>query len=347
MSRETVVIEDGSVPRHRCLRTNVARATTRLPQASGPRVRGALPRKLLTITTLCLVACASPRSADPSSPEADLGALGSNEATGSFSAVLPEAAFVSKDELTYEVRLLGVSDPSHFRARVGVLGEVRDDSAFIYTVTSALGVQVLRSSAVYLHAQIDWLSKDPPNEDVRFVTGPADFLKTGLAAACEFTVNARTPSASVDEPAVEPPTADLMRDLYAVLLALFQTLRGVPEIEAVVTKALDRPGLWSFVTHAGLDVTIRNEMGDITRAPEGTFRNVVGDQPVYLLPIILEANGREALRCRLWVTHPGRPLTICGGVLAIEAVSPSDPDRRAEVRIIASHLSDTAPDPRE
>ncbi|MFN0059019.1 MAG: hypothetical protein ACKVX7_11225 [Planctomycetota bacterium] len=307
-------------------------------------------RLLIVAGTLALSACAGPASRDAVARGDAVAApkLSARFPSG-FDAAGEVADFVDDDALLYRVRLLSGETVREWLICVEALGPVQSMTAYNYTVTpddASHPPREYRSRGALLWAIVSAQESAAEHEIV--VTAPADFLMTGFVPACRLAQEHNLdealagPVGAADAGAttkLTPVELEVIERFYISTVALFQTLQAVPELKSIVMAAIQKPSLWSMARFGGVKVSIRNEFGNVARSTE-PHPAVPDATPVYSFPMTLVANQQDALNCLVTVTHPGRPLTLCAGLLAIDGVHPNDPSRRVEVRLVAARRAD-------
>ncbi|MEE9127864.1 MAG: hypothetical protein V3U11_12055, partial [Planctomycetota bacterium] len=56
----------------------------------------------------------------------------------------------------------------------------------------------------------------------------------------------------------------------------------------------------------------------------------------YRVTMQLRANGSAALNAVIWVTEPQSPYRICGGIILLEGLRPSEPRVRFRMQLLAA-----------
>jgi len=113
----------------------------------------------------------------------------------------------------------------------------------------------------------------------------------------------------------------------------FDVARSVPQLNNLAQEVMVMPSLVSLVTHVGLNTSY--VFGWVEVKAVATDR-VPMAQPTYEFPVNVFFNGKHGAAATLTVTKPRPPLQVCGGIMAISAEYPGDPDRRFRLRVIAA-----------
>jgi hypothetical protein len=138
-------------------------------------------------------------------------------------------------------------------------------------------------------------------------------LEHGLVAACRG-----------DGPDESRRAINALRDVLRVA-------RGSPALRALLWQVVDVPSLFSVIWHFGVKVSLaENFAGSRSGGPLALGEARV---PTWEAPLELRLNGAPALRCRVLVTDPDAPWALCAGVVAIQAASPSHPQRTVTMRL--------------
>ena len=126
---------------------------------------------------------------------------------------------------------------------------------------------------------------------------------------------------------------------FPALLSYFNTVQQVPELVAIVAKAMDRPSLWSLLWHGGISSTeFRWDAKSIAPAQVSDWQ-VSGHSAAYYCPMTLFLNHHPSLDLTLVVTAPHPPLLSCGGVLGLLAEKPGDKRTYLTLRIVSARRS--------
>jgi hypothetical protein len=132
----------------------------------------------------------------------------------------------------------------------------------------------------------------------------------------------------------EPLASEELRRAVAGWIAIMKLpefLQRERSMEQLIWRIIERPNLLSLLMRGrvNLDVGLSGE----DARPETTAG---GFEPAYRVPVSLTINGRPAVRCEIVVTRADPPLGPCGGLLAIDATHPSDPQRKLSVRLLGA-----------
>jgi hypothetical protein len=126
---------------------------------------------------------------------------------------------------------------------------------------------------------------------------------------------------------------------FPALVSYFNTVQQTPELMEIVTKALDRPSLWSLAWHAGISSTeFRWDMEHLAPADTRAW-GLSAAPPAYCCPMTLLLNHHLSLHLTLVVTAPRSPLLSCAGVLSVLAEKPGDKQVYLSLRIVSARAS--------
>jgi hypothetical protein len=151
-------------------------------------------------------------------------------------------------------------------------------------------------------------------------------LATGPAALCRLAVE---PGGGPDRSGVPGGREEFARSVFGIV-SLFEALQQCDALAPVLWEVVDRPSLLSVLFHGGVSLTLRADLERIVPATAG----ICGSGPGWELPIAIHANGSPALAAKLVCVEPRRPLQLAAGILAVEAVCPSDASRRFSLRLL-------------
>jgi hypothetical protein len=60
---------------------------------------------------------------------------------------------------------------------------------------------------------------------------------------------------------------------------------------------------------------------------------------LYRFPVVIDLNGKPALRCTLIVNSPRPPLLTCAGIVGVAAEPAESSDKRIEIRVVSARRS--------
>lgn len=148
---------------------------------------------------------------------------------------------------------------------------------------------------------------------------PRDFLSIGIASACRL-VRSRTGGAG----ATIYETLDMrpLAEATVSAVALLQVVQGDSVLAPILWQVIEKPTVWSVVSHMGVRVMMRPSFHRVTSALSPV--PAVLDE-TWRLPIALEVNQTPALNLDLFVTESRPPFSLAGGLLGATASHPSNP----------------------
>jgi hypothetical protein len=135
-----------------------------------------------------------------------------------------------------------------------------------------------------------------------------------------------------------PEEERLNFSVYFALRAFFEAAMEIPGDRQILEQVMQKPSVWSVISHFGVKVTFTYGWQDVTVAPDG---KAAVRQPVYLLPVRLSMNDVPAVNANLAVTEPHPPLQAGAGILAICAEHPTSADRRLFIRVLSARRAAT------
>ena len=135
-----------------------------------------------------------------------------------------------------------------------------------------------------------------------------------------------------------PEEERLNFSVYFALRTFFEAAMEIPGNQHVLEQVIQKPSVWSVLSHFGVKSTFTYGWQDVQVAPEG---RAGVQQPVYLLPVRLSMNDVPAVKTNLAVTDPNPPLQAGAGILAICAEHPTATDRRLLIRVLSARRAAT------
>jgi len=135
-----------------------------------------------------------------------------------------------------------------------------------------------------------------------------------------------------------PEEERLNFSVYFALRTFFEAAMEIPGDRHVLEQVVQKPSVWSVVSHFGVKINFTYGWQDVQVAPEG---KAAVKQPVYLLPVRLSMNDVPAVKANLAVTEPHPPLQAGAGILAICAEHPTASDRRLFIRVLSARRAAT------
>jgi hypothetical protein len=161
---------------------------------------------------------------------------------------------------------------------------------------------------------------------------PHETLTVSIPAGMRLVEAARVARA-----AGQPPPPDLAASLQPVGLAIytfFDIGRHQPELWRIIVDVSDRPSLFSVLTHFGVSVSLRIDLeaSQLVERVPGFPLAVPGCR----VPIVVLANGQPALYVNVYAVEPDPPFHVVGGIVAVEAHRPSDPQVTLRIDLLAA-----------
>lgn len=134
-------------------------------------------------------------------------------------------------------------------------------------------------------------------------------------------------------PHTEPAKGELAGDYAFALTMSLQELAGRDAVlQDLLFRVVDEPSLWSLATHLGAAVVLRWE----PRSAPAEVVGIAGHPSVRKARCELRVNGDSASWLDLLVTKPQGATRVCGGLVGAIAQHPSEPDRLAVLRLLAT-----------
>ncbi|MGE3174978.1 MAG: hypothetical protein AB7O97_20285 [Planctomycetota bacterium] len=202
-------------------------------------------------------------------------------------------------------------------------------------VRTMLGVTVngqhatIPSRDVHLRVRVSDADGAPLRESTAAVGDT--FLRTGIVPAAEMSHRYGWTDASPPADLDEEETRLLATSILA-LPTLFRIVQDNEALAPILWDTVSTPSWWSVVTNLGVRVGIRAE----TDQARFDGPDVLGSGPTCTFPVTIYANDEPALLCTLHATDPRPPFRLGAGIVAAEAVHPTDAGRRFSMRLLAA-----------
>lgn len=170
---------------------------------------------------------------------------------------------------------------------------------------------------------------------------PRDFLARGFTRACE-RVAARhgrvARSRDADDRAAATDVQPFAEATVAAV-ALLQVVQEDTVLAPLLWQVVDRPSLWSVVSHLGARVLLRPAFERAAPAP-----SPVAMAPIaWRVPLALSVNDQPVLQTDLFVVPAARPLALCAGVVGAIARHPRHADREFSLVLLAARVARDRP----
>lgn len=157
------------------------------------------------------------------------------------------------------------------------------------------------------------------------------FLRTGIVPAAEMSHRYGWTQDSAPAMLGAEETALLATSILA-LPTLFAIVQDNEALAPILWDTVSTPSWWSVVTNLGVHVGISAE----TDQARFDGPDVLGSGPTCTFPVTIYANDEPALLCTLHATDPRPPFRLGAGIVAAEAVHPTDAGRRFSMRLLAA-----------
>ncbi len=180
------------------------------------------------------------------------------------------------------------------------------------------------------------------------VVVPWDFLCVGFVSSCELAEHLLvTQLTEVDYRGQRLTRAQAARRMYggfATLTAFVRIVEKNKLLSSVLWKVVDRPSILSVLFHGGVTLSINAELTSAAPLPITdpiqSQNDGLGPEfaqlPGYRVAMQLSANDTPALNAIMWVTEPQSPYRLCGGILVLEGLRPSEPRVRFRMQLLAA-----------
>jgi hypothetical protein len=121
---------------------------------------------------------------------------------------------------------------------------------------------------------------------------------------------------------------------WPAMFSYFEIIQNTSDLEAILKSVIDRPSLWSILTH-GVSINFVPEPEKIAPA-DPSVCGLAPDTTAYCLPMKLEINGRPGLNIVFVVASPRPPLLLCGGIVGVLAEKPNDDSTWLTFRVLSA-----------
>lgn len=115
------------------------------------------------------------------------------------------------------------------------------------------------------------------------------------------------------------------------LQALLELIEDAPLLSPLLWRVVEKPSLWSVITHLGVEPSIT-----LGAAVEAAAPLPHAPAPALRTPLLLALNGATALRCSIVSVPPRAPYSAGAGIVALVAERPDASRARFELRVLAA-----------
>ena len=309
-------------------------AIARRVTISASQGRHDMKQRTLTAACLCLAlaACHTPTAPGLASPKvagvidaADFPVPG--HLLRGFDYREPNAPWCVGDEVLFGLRLRRGEVLRHWLLRIRVLEvEAVDDAGEqLAAVDWSLRIngELKKFASALCRVEVSVMNELGEEIARSQPLLPRDFLAAGIARACEMMHTylrqprtARVPRGAIyDEVRMVP-----LSEATVAAVALLQVVQEDSVLAPILWQVIEKPSLWSVVTNMGASVVLRPSFHRVTSAPcpAPTLR-----EKTWRLPMRVHVNGQNALNLDLFVTDPGSPFGLAGGLLGATARHPA------------------------
>ncbi|MCA8972525.1 MAG: hypothetical protein KDC95_22240, partial [Planctomycetes bacterium] len=162
----------------------------------------------------------------------------------------------------------------------------------------------------------------------------ADHLSRGLVLSCETGTNEDATDAA----------RELTEGLGQLCIwSLLEAVRSHAILDALLTRVIETPSLWSLVANLGVDVRCEPDFASARRVGRVALPTEGEPEPpaeAWELPCKLLVNGALGASCVLLVTKPRSPVHLAGGILRVTAEHPKG-HARLVVELLAARAGRT------
>lgn len=309
---------------------------------------GAALSVALRVAFTALTACAG------TSEQIDSAFVLHDAIAAGFSAVESAPLWHAGDEAIFRVEVDDMEGTTTMYVRLQLLppsGIMVDGTSITVPVTETMSYEVTytfgepnprveteRLQSAVLYFAVEVYDESGVFQDSSTSKVPESFLTRGFSKVCEAWL--RRPLERVGD-AVPATDLALAREYFQgifALVSLLQIVENNAALAPILWKVLDRPSFLSVLFRGGA-VNMRIEGLDepptelVHRFPEPA-----GAVSGFEMPFVLTLNGKPALRLKLGVCASLPPFLITGGIVKVEGVHASRPERRIRLEMVASRI---------
>jgi hypothetical protein len=164
---------------------------------------------------------------------------------------------------------------------------------------------------------------------------PRDLLANGFAAACELVVRQqrrRPHMVGTDGFYQDLDLAPLARATVCAV-ALLQVVQDDAVLSPLLWEVVQRPSLWSVLSHLGARVVLRPRFHAAVEVPASAAS---GAARAWQVPMTLLVNDQPVLLTELLVGEPWPPFALGGSLLGATARHPEDGGREFALQLLAA-----------
>lgn len=126
--------------------------------------------------------------------------------------------------------------------------------------------------------------------------------------------------------------------VYFSVVQFFSAACKVAAFQDVLLQVVNKPSLWSAITHLGVRMDLNFWWMDVQAVSDGRIGVAL---PAYQFPLKVFLNGALGVKATLAVTTPRPPLQTCAGIVALCIEHPTDENKRVFIRLIAARHAAT------
>lgn len=198
------------------------------------------------------------------------------------------------------------------RATLGMKFTVNELEVPVYFKLVEVDVEVADESGQALSRSVASVG------DAFLTTGP--FAGCALAKELDLKVGVKAD--------LDPRQAEVFAKSVFGIIVLFDLVQANKSLAPILRTVVQPPSLFSVIGSLGVSLSITPQIDRVAESTDAAGRKL------YVLPLVIEANGSPALLCKLHLVEPRRPLRLAAGVVGIEAVHPTDAGRRFSLQLL-------------
>ncbi len=165
-----------------------------------------------------------------------------------------------------------------------------------------------------------------------------EFLVLGLDRTARVSLQNKLEGKSSDAN-LNLPRADqkAVAGGFVSLLQFFLLATQIPGLKDIMWDVMDLPSVWSMVKGLGKIEPSFNDGSSTLAVLDPTGWGLPAERPLYRFPFGMNLSGKPSVHAAFFVIAPEPPLLTTAGIVGFTANSPSHPERRVLVQIVAGY----------
>ena len=164
---------------------------------------------------------------------------------------------------------------------------------------------------------------------------PRDLMAHGLLPAIESALRHKVEGRGIADEFENEATARPWITGIISLMALLRVVQNDEVLKDYFWLVVQKPSVWSVISELGIRASLFTPLEK--SAPIGPLPgHIPPTSPAYAMPMRISVNDTPALLADVLVVGPGRPYSLCGGIIAASARHPTDNDLRLDIQLLAA-----------